>query len=323
MQSNFSLRAGRPREVIAKFMEKNKFLLQVKPDELRKSFRRLKRLNFDTCDIKIHPKVLLQSEFQLLNNYQRLLELGYTDVTVYRLANIKDILSKSVQFNQSFNFLPKNINVLENIFTVAKVPLDPKTIDTSYDREMRLEAIHRQALRSYMLNSIKYSSADIDEIWLNYAGLKNTRSLQSIHQSRQLLEDFYQVPVTELPKFILLMQPEEIEELQTQGNVSGVDVRDLMILQAKCNLARIREIQIVCASYKIPDYAIAFAPKLFFMNIDTLRSRINRICKLEKGKEFLQHVAVGRLLCSMGRLEIYAKANRMRFNSLFNDNFVK
>lgn len=298
-------------------------MLQVKPDELKKSFQRLKRLNFHVSDIRIHPKVLLQNEFQLLNNYQRLLEVGYTDVTVYRLANYKDILMKSVQFNQSFNFLPKNINILENIFTVAKVPIDLNTIDTSYDREMRLEAIHRQALRSYMLNCIKYTSADIDEIWLNYAGLKNTRSLQSIHQSRQLLEDLYKVSVRELPKYILLMQPEEIEELMAQGTVSGVDVRDVMILQAKCNLARIREIQIACASYNIPDYAIAFAPKLFFMNIDTLRSRINRICKLKQGKEFLQHVAIGKLLCNIGRIEIYAQANRMRFNSFFNDTFVK
>ncbi|XP_055306983.1 uncharacterized protein LOC129571238 [Sitodiplosis mosellana] len=310
----------RPKEVIAKLLKKNKFLLQVRPDEMKKSLQRLKRLNFDASDIRIHPSVLLQSEFQLLNNFQRLHELGYSNVTIYRLANIKDILTKSVQFNQSFNFLPKNINVIENIFTVAKVPLK-SDIDTNYDRQMRLEAIHRQALRSYMLNRIKYTSADIDEMWIYYPGLK-TRSLQSIDRSRQLLEDAYKVPVSQLPRFILLMQPEEIEELLAVDIVSGINVKQVMTIAAKCNLKRIREIEVICANYKVPDYAIAFAPKIFFMNVDTLSSRINRICKLKHGKDFLQHVAIGKVIVNMGLIEIYAKQHKKRFDSVFSDTFV-
>lgn len=275
-----------------------------------------------TSDIRIHPSILLQTDFQLLNNFQRLQEVGYANVTAYRLANVRKILSSSVHFNQCFNFLPSDINILENIYTIAKVPVKFTENGMKYKNEMQLKTVHMIALRNYMLNHIKYTSDDIDAIWHHYPMLKD-RSLQSIDESKQLIENLYKVPITQLPKFILLMQPEEIKELLAVETVSGIHVKNIMTVAARCNLARIEKIQIVCNSYKIPDYAIAFAPKIFFMNVDTLKSRIEQIRKLEQSNEFLQHVAIGKFILSMGRLKSYATSQGKSFNSIFNFTFIK
>lgn len=289
---------------------------------MKKSFQRLRRLNFMTSDIRIHPSILLQTDFQLLNNFQRLQEVGYANVTAYRLANVRKILSNSVYFNQCFNFLPRDINILENIYKIAKVPLKFTENGMKYTNEMQLKTVHMIALRNYMLNHIGYTSDDIDAIWHHYPMLKD-RSLQSIDESKQLLEDLYKVPITQLPKFILLMQPEEIKELVAVDTVSGIKVKNVMTLAARCNLARIRKIQIVCSSNKIPDYAIAFAPRIFFINVDTLKSRIEQIRKLKQANEFLQHVGIGKLILSMGRLESYAISRGKSFDSIFNATFIK
>lgn len=289
---------------------------------MKNSIRRLKRLNFSSNDIKTHPSVLQQTDFQLLNNFQRLQEVGYTNVTTYRLANIRKILSKSVHFNQCFEFLPRDINILENIYTIAKVSFKFTENDIKYDNEMRLKDVHMIALRSYMLNHIEYTSDDIDAILHHYPTLK-CRSLQSIDESKKLLEDLYNVPITQLPKFILIMQPEEIKELIAAETVSGIHVKNIMTLAVRCNLARIRKIQIICSSYKIPDYVIAFAPLLLCMNVDTLRSRIEQIRKLEQSNEFLQHVAIGKLILSMGRFKSYGISQGKSFDSFFNATFVK
>lgn len=289
---------------------------------MKKSFRRLKRLNFSICDIRTHPTVLLQSDFELLNNFQRLHEIGFSEVTVYRLANIRNILSKSVHFNQCFNFLPKNINIIEHIYMVAKVPFETDDDNTQYDNEIQLSEIHRMALRSYMINCIGYTSSCVDEIWNNWPFLK-VRSLQSLVESRQLLENIYKIPTNQLPKHIFSMHPEEIEELLVADNVSGIDVRNIMTIGPKCNLTRIKEIQMICEAHKVPQYALAFSPKLFFMNVDTLKSRLNQIRKLKQGNEFLQHISIGKVILSMGRLKLYTKSEKMRFNSVFNHTFVK
>lgn len=209
---------------------------------------------------------------------------------------------------------------MENIYTVAKVPFDK--IDTYYDREIQLDSLHRRALRNYMLNFMEYASPDMDEIWFNFPSLK-ARSLQSFVESKQLLEDTYNLPIKQLPKFILTMEPEEIKELLTVDTVSGINVRDLMTLAPRCNLARIRDIQIVCNTYKVPDYALAFSPKLFFLNVETLKQRLDQIMKFEQYDEFLRHVSIGRVILGMGRLKIYAASQRKRFNSIFNEKFVK
>lgn len=280
----------------------------------------MKRLNFSTGDIKTHPHILLQSDFQLLNNYQRLQEVGFNDVSLFRLANFKNIFSRSIHFNQSFNFLSQGINVYENIFKVANVSVDTKNIN--YSRDMKLKSIHQMALRNYLTNCIEYSLREIDKIWLIYPSI-HTRSLRSIHESAQLLEEMYGTAVKQLPKFILTMQPEEIKELRDAETVNGIDVRKIMTLQAKCNLTRIKELQSVFEDYKIPDCVIINYPKLFTMNVDTLKERLNIVCKMKRGREFLQHAAVGSLIYRIGSIEIFAKSKGKSFDSIFNDHFIE
>lgn len=318
---NFLFSTECAQEFSEKFIKKNKFLLEIKPDELRKSIRRLKRLNLPLSDIKMHPTLLAESEFRLQNNYQRLQEVGFSEVTAYRLANTKKIISKSVHFNQTFNFLPKNINILKNIYAVAKVPYGANESMT-YEREMQLESVHRMALRNYMLNHIKYTPSDLDEMYFIYPNLKY-RSLQSIHQSALLLQEAYKTAINQLPRSILIMQPEEIQELLDVGTVCGIDVLKVMILAPKCTLARIKETQIVCYTYRIPEYVLTFTPKLFFINADTLQDRIKKICKLKRGTEFLQHIAIGRVILSMERIQTFTKLKKIRFSTVFNDKFVE
>lgn len=285
---------------------------------MKKSIDRLKRLNFNISDIRTHPNMLLQSDFQLLNNFQRLQEVGFSEVTAYRLANFQKIMSRSVHFNQSFNFLPRNINILQNIFATANVPYED---ETSYDLEMRLEAVHRIALRRYLLTKVQYESSDIDEMWYNYPILKR-RSLQSIVELVQILERTYNIPVKLMPKYILLMHSEEIQELLNEESVSGIDIKNLIISSPKCTLKKIKDIQSMCHSYNVPDHAIAFSPKLFNMNVDTLKERLDKIQKMKYGHEFLTHMAIGRVILCMGRIKIYAKSQKQRFDQIFNEKFV-
>lgn len=309
------------KEVTAKLIEKNSFLLDIEANEIKKSFQALRKLNFPSIDIKIHPNLLLQSDSQLINNFQRLQEVGFAEVTAYRLANIKKIMSKSVYFNQCFNFLPSNVNVLQNIFTVANVPCQP-IVENAYDRDMKLEVVHRMALRQYMLNHIDFKPPHIDEMWHYYPVLK-TRSLQSIDKTVKLLEKFYNKPVNKLPKHLLIMQPEEIEDLLEVKQICGVDVREIMSMAPKCNLSRIQEIQIICCSYTIPEYALAYTPKLFFVNSDTLRDRLNRISKLKRANEYFKHAAIGKLILNIDRIKTYVKTKKMDFDAVFDDVFVE
>lgn len=286
---------------------------------MKKSIQQLRRLNFQASDIKTHPNILLQTDFQLLNNFQRLHEIGFTEVTAYRLLNVGKIMSKSQDFNQSFNFLPKNINIIQNTFAIAKIPFDDEII---YSKEMSLEFIHRMALRHYMHTHIEYTTFDIDRIWDRYPILKK-RSLQCIVETVQLLENIYNIPIKQLPKFILTKQPDKIGELLDAGHVSGVDVKTIMTIAPRCNLERLQEIQSICHSYNVPDYAIAFTPDLFTLNVDTLKERLEQIKNLKRGNEFLVHVAIGRLIMSLQRIHTYIKTRKKPFNVFFNDAFVE
>lgn len=287
---------------------------------MRKSFQALQKLHFEKRDIQIHPKLLLQSYYELINNFQRLQEVGFREVTAYRLAHANELMSQSVHFNQCFNFLPHR-NILHNIFAVAKVSTGP--IDQSaYDRDMKLELVHQKALRKYMLDRIGYSDADIDNIWQNYAFMKS-RSLQSLDKTTRLLESVYDTPMINVPKVALSMNPEDIEELLQMDTICGVDVRKIMTIEKKCNVERLENIQRVCHAYNVPDYVLAFAPKLFFVNVDTLKNRLNEISKLKRSNEFLQHVGIGRLIVCMDRLQTYVSLKGMKFSTVFNDSFVE
>lgn len=312
---------GYTKEATTKLLMKNPFLHNISPKEMRQSFQALQKLNIEKRDIKTHPKLLLQTHFQLLNNFQRLLEVGFKEVTAYRLANAKEIFSQSVHFNQCFNFLPTNQNILNNIFSKAKI-LTESIDHTAYDRNMKLETVHRMALKKYMIDHIGYSVKDIDALWYKFAQLKN-RSLLSIDRSVRLLESIYNKPMKDLPMRSLAMHPEEIEQMLHVDTVCGVDVRNLMILGARCNLARLREIKQICRSYNILDYVLGYSPKLFFMNYDTLQDRLNVISKLERANEFFKHVAIGRVILFMERLRYYCESKSMDFNKVFNDNFIK
>ncbi|XP_031626042.1 uncharacterized protein LOC116342527 isoform X2 [Contarinia nasturtii] len=300
------------------FLNKNEFLLECQPDEMKKTLKQLKRLKFHINDIGMHPKVLLQTEYELLNNFQRLKEVGFTEVTTYRLAYIKRIMLKSVRFNQCFNFLPKNIDIIKNIFASANVPL---VNDIGYADQMSLEAVHRVALRNYMMNQIKYTDAEIDKVWTNWASLKK-RSLQSIAQTVELLEKTYQVPMKQLPNHMLLLQPEDIQEMVHTDRLNGYDVKYMMRNVKRCNLEHLKKIQTTCYSYNISDGALKFTPKLFQMNVDVLIERAEQIAKMKRGTEFLEHVGIGRLIVGMGRLQQYAISKDILFENILTDDFI-
>lgn len=310
---------GHTKEATTKLLTKNRFLHEISPKKMRKSFQALQKLQFAKRDIKTHPKLLLQSYFELINNFQRLQEVGFREVTAYRLAHARELLSQSVHFNQSFNFLPHQ-NILQNIFAVAKVSTDP--IDQSaYDRDMKLELVHQKALRKYMLDRIGYSDSDIDELW-QYYSIKS-RSLQSIDKTTRLLETAYNTPMINLPKPALTMNPEEIEALLQMGTICGIDVRKIMTISTKCNVDRLQEIQRICSTHNVPDYVLAFSPKLFFLNFETLESRLNVISKLKRSNEFLQHIFMGRLILCMDRLRTYMSSKSLDFDTVFDDRFIE
>lgn len=317
----FLLKAGGyTKEATTKLLSKNRFLHDISPRKMRKSFQALQKLHIQKRDIKTHPRLLLQSHYELINNFQRLQEVGFREVTAYRLAHARELMSQSVHFNQCFNFLPHR-NILQNIFAVAKVPTDP--IDQSaYDRDMKLELVHQKALRKYMLDRIGYSEADIDEIWHNYAILKS-RSLQSIDKTTRLLESAYNTPMIDLPKPALTMNPEEIEGLLQMNTICGIDVRKIMTIATKCNVERLEKIQRICHSYNVPDYVLAFSPKLFCLNYDTLENRLNAISKLNGSNKFLQHVGIGRLILCMDRLRTYVNSKGLNFNTVLSDSFIE
>lgn len=268
----------------------------------------------------MHPKLLTQTNFQLTNNFQRLQEVGFLEVTAYRLANTQQIMSKSVHFNQCFNFLPPKINVIQNIFDVANIQIPPID-ETVYDRDMKLETVHKMALKQYLLIKIG-NSRDVDKMFHNYPAIKS-RSLQSLVKVTALLENAYNKQINELPKYSLLMQPEEIQELLEVGTFCGTDVRRIMFGTKKCNMSRIKEIQSICRSYKIPDYVMGFYAGLFHMNFDTLRDRLNTIAKLKRSNEFFHHIDIGRVILALERIRIHFKSMGLDFDAIFDDTFLE
>lgn len=325
IKSLFLHSEGFTNEAASKLLNRNDFLLEIKPEHMKKSFERLKKLNFEMSDIKIHPSILLQDESELLNNFQRLQEVGFKEVTAYRLANVRNIMSNSVEFNESFNFLPKNLNIVQSIFTVANIPVE-MVHETKYDRDIALKAVHQLALRRYMIQQLGYKSSDIDAMWSQHSNLK-ARSLQSIVETARILEKIYGMPVRDLSKYMLTMQPGDIEELlaaETELALeSDIDIRKVMALGPKCNLTRIKEIQKICSPYKIPNYVTRFSPKIFYINFDTLTTRLNQLSKLKRADEFFQHVTIGRVILNLGRIQTQMKFMKMDFDTAFSDTFVE
>lgn len=313
---------GFTKEVSKKFIQRNRFLLQIEPDKMRKSFQALRQLNFLHSDIKIHPRVLLQTDYQLINNYQRLQEVGFNNVTTYRLANVKKFFANSIYYNQSFNFLPKDINILEQIFSVAQVPIALQTNQMAYEREMKLIAVHQMALRLYLLDHVEYTAMEIDRLFHYFPALK-LRSLQSIDKTAKLLMEIYNVPVKSLPRSILAMQPEDIIEIMKMEEHFGIDVRKVMLNRPGCTLSHIQEIQQICWSFNIPNYALKYTPKIFNANVDKLKERLNTISKLKRADEFFRNVAIGRVILGIERIRTYATSKNVDFDSIFNDAFVE
>lgn len=230
-------------------------------------------------------------------------------------------MQASVHFNECYNFLPKTGNIIENAFQVANIPMRTED-ETQYSNKMKLETVHRMAIRNYLIHHINCSSKEVDTMWYYYPS-QRTLSLQNISCTVQILEDMFNTSIDRLPRHLLVHHAEDLVELRNEGSICGIDIRELMLLLPRCNVTRLKELRNVCYLYNLSDYAIAFSPRLFQMNVDTLSERLKNIAKLSRSQEFFRHAAIGRLITSMGQLTNYLESEQMHFWDTFNDTFVE
>lgn len=305
---------------IAKLISKNKFLTKIKPHVLKKSIKTLKELEFHSSDIKTHTKILLQSSDQLRNNFQRLNEVGFNLVTAHRLTNCKQIMSNSVHFNQCFHFLPKDIDIVQNIFTVANVPIEVDQF--MYKPTNELNTVHRIAFNLYMQKRALLTDAEIVEILRKFPSIKS-RSIRSIEQTVQLLENAFDAPVRAIPRFLLQKQPNEIKQMLDLKYVCDIDIRTIIRLQKSCSVEQIQANKIVLDRYNVPYYSVKRYKEVFCMHPETLSARLETLSNVSRSSEFMQHVGVAKLLCCMGQLEKYANSNDLEFSTMFNERFIE
>lgn len=301
-------------------MNKNKFLTKIKPHELKKSIKTLKELEFHSSDIKTHTKILLQSPDQLRNNFQRLNEVGFSLVTAHRLSNCKQIMSNSVHFNQCFHFLPKDIDIIQNIFAVAKVPIEVERF--MYKPFNELNTVHRIALNFYMQKRAFFTNDEIVHILKKFPSIKS-RSIKSIEQTVQLLENAFDIPVRKIPRFLLQKQPEEIKQILDLEHVCDIDIRTIIRLQRRCSVKQIQANKIVLDRYNVPYYSVKKNKYIFCLHPDTLNARLKTISNVTRSSEFMQHIGIAKLVCRMGQLEKYAASNNLDFGTMFNERFIE
>lgn len=288
---------------------------------MRTSIKALKQLKYRSVDIQTHPKLLMQNDDILVNHYHRLLEIGFSNITAHRLVIYKDIMESSVYFNERINFLPKNIDILRNIFNVANVSIIELDETLTYEPTNSLASIYDIAMKYYLKKRWNIRPESINQLEKNYGSLQS-RAISNIEETAQLLEQTFKTQAHLLSQHFISDRPHVIRQLLQLRTVCGIDIRSILRQRGTRNYERVKRVAAIAQTHNIPNYAMAFSKSLFVMQPEVIEEHLTSILKFPRSREFLQHIAIGKLISRMSQIQRKIDSMGLDYEKIFNERFI-
>lgn len=287
-------------------------------DTIISSVETLRNLNYSPNEIISQAALLKCSARQLRMRYEILMEVGFDNVTPYRLTNYNAIMSRSAQHNESYFFLPKHRNIVDNIQRVAGLP--PDAFRIVYDTSDSLATIHQSVTKKHLKKRLRILDGRIPFKW-------RERSLSDFAATMQAIEQHFGENVAQLPRSMVRYAPGELEQLLSMGPAFGLDMRAVIkrIGSATIHLTveRCEWFEALARRYGIAGYSIYLWPHVVRMDPQRIQRHIDRIARLPEPEQFLRHPFVMRLVRDMERFEEFSAAKSLNFDDIFDATFAK
>lgn len=294
------------------------------PDQLSDTIDELMKKNFNPFEVSAYPHILLKPSFIINDHCHILAEVGFNDLTAYRLHHCKQIMNNSVRFNVSFYSTPKHKNILQNIFEVADLPncwAFIQKFGINYKSTDSLYKIHKIATKIYLQHYLKLSDEEIARYMSS--NIMKLRSIQGIRENAKLIEGSFEKPFSNnLYRYQFDMYPEQIRKLLNLEQVCGIDVRDLMTSAFVSSERYIRTMEII-KQYKIPNYVLRFCRRVFHLHPDTLATNLEIISQRVSDQNIFQHIGIGFLVVNINQLRSFMEKEEVDFDAAFNEDFIE
>lgn len=283
-------------------------------------------MDLSRTEIASYPLMLLRHDYILNDNRRLLMEIGLKDVTAYRIHSFQQILNASVQFNQQFHFLPRDINIFEHIFDVAKI--DVKIGDNvRYKRTDSLLKIHIIALVHYLQQRLNLSKEKVVET-INQNIFCNGRSIRGIEDSIMIAERTANRALTSenVQSYCLKLFPEQIKSIFELKSIYGIDVLELICTRPNSihfPMERCLKSAEVLQKYNIPEHVVRRYKSLLFRNPGDLAEDLELISSIASDGKYFQHVYFGTLLLHIRRLKMNMEQQKIDFYKTVDERFIE
>lgn len=291
----------------------------MNPDRLIDNIEVLRQLKFCLNDVLSYPRLLNSPPHQLQSRYEILQEIGFNDVTANRLINYNSILSGSIHHNQCFYFLPKHINVVENVIRVAQLPITDAIEAIRYESNDSVATIYRLIMVMYLKRRLQISDHR------KYA--MNGRSLQSVEATIRLAEQNFDGGLESMSKVFIQYTPDQLKQLLGEKMVCGMDVLQI-VGSANRNkrpftMERLQWIKDILRQYHVPEYSVCTLHFITRMGRQVTENGFKRIARLDGATRFLRHPFITQLVEKINTFEDYAMERGLDFDVIFDDRFVE
>lgn len=286
----------------------------------------LESMKLSRTEMASYPLMLLRNDFILNDNRHLLMEIGLNNITAYRLHNFQSIMNASVKFNQQFHFLPRDINIFQHIFDVAKIDIKIGN-NMEYKKTDSLLKIHTIAMVHYMQQRLNLSNEKIGEI-LHRKVISIGRSICGIEESLMLVEKTSKEGIIDetIRSYCFTLFPEQMKTIFGLKSIYGIDVKEML----KCRhsyshfpIDRCLKAAEILQNYNIPEHVVRINKTLLFMNPGDLADNLKLISSIVIDRKFFEHVYFGALVINIRRLKKNMERQNINFYKTFDERFIE
>lgn len=289
---------------LEKFLRKYPSIRSRPPQKIKRSLEILKSLSIDAIDVKHYPNLLIFNEHQLENFYKKLSECGYEKIPPGLLSRYNVIMRQPIHLNKSFDFLPKQVNVVESIMhkTGLGIKLDDKFV---YDERISMQTVYMQLMKFFLIQRLDLKEDHVLHL-LEERSFSNI-SIAAIAETIDLLEKELGFDKERIGKAIYLkVYPRNLKNLLDLKRVFNLNIKEVI---SRCPVILIQdtgavlEVIKLLQDHRIPDYAVAMYPKVFAIAPQTLKQRLRDISELRHNELMLKHPNILKIIHYIERIK--------------------
>lgn len=292
---------------------------QTSPQEILQSIKVLKSLPFTKDEIVDQAYLLTIDKYILENQYLILNECGFPNITAKNLRNYYRIMSQSAHFNKCYNFLPKNINIVESIVQKSSINLENITTIITYKERMPLKNIYSEIRKLYLKTKLNASDEDVEKVLKRCPSLK-IRSLSNIEKTINMITNELEFPIERIKTSRLLQaQPNQLKKLIDTKELCGIDIRTILsncVQITTTNFDNILQIQKYIELFDIPQYAVQNYKRIFSMLPENFKRNVQEINQMKESSTLLKHPEILKVTKQFGVLQKQWDSNRKENDSL-------